>query len=141
MPTILMSLIWVSLFGAIFGCLHDDFLPGNVDAVLAGELIEDAIATNHYEIVVILDLEGSHIRVCNHDARVALVLGQLGLNVSDSLGDRESAREDTMGSVDHLLSSLAEAWVGLDDLRVLVDASTVLDDPLHLALLRGLVVG
>ena len=68
----LLEVLWLE------GCL-----PHRVHHLLVVHLLEDTIAPNHNEIVIILDFECSDLRDSDHHGRVAAVPFILGFDVSN----------------------------------------------------------
>lgn len=69
-------------------------VPDGVDAVSVVEALENAIAADHDEVEVVLDLEALDVGVADNHVRVAAEPRPLGLNVPEGLRDREAAWED-----------------------------------------------
>jgi hypothetical protein len=78
-------------------------LPGTAHYFLSGESVEDAVAANQDEVVVVvLQSEVSHVRHSHHHLWVPTKLLQLGMSVSESPRD-----------LNHLLkNSLTESLPG-----------------------------
>ena len=140
MTTILMRLFKVNLLDLVFICFHQDLLPPDVDAIFAGQLVEDAVATNYDEVVVVFYFEGCDVWVCHHDVWVAFVLLDLGFDVTDCLGYGEPSWEHSVRAIDYLLASFTQTWIRLYNLRVLIYSATIFNNSFHLQLIRGLVV-
>lgn len=64
-------------------------VPGALHALLRSELVENAVAAEYYEIVVLRDLELLNVGVSNDDVRIAASELQLRLWVSKSPADLE----------------------------------------------------
>ena len=140
MTTILMCLFKVDLLDLVFICFHQDLLPPDVDAIFTGQLVEDAVATNHDEVVVVFYFEGCDVWVCHHDVWVAFILFDLGFDITNCLGHGEPSWEHSMWAIHYLLASFTQTWICLYNLRVLIYSTTIFNNSFHLQLIRGLVV-
>jgi len=71
--------------------LLGDAVPHGVDDVAIVEPLEDAVAANHEEVEVVLDLERLYLGVAHNHVGVSAVPRLLGLDVSESAGHRKTA--------------------------------------------------
>ena len=62
------------------------------------EFVEDTIASQHDEIIIVLNLETLDIRRSNYNFRIALILGSFGLNITKGSRHGESSREHSVGT-------------------------------------------
>ena len=74
-------------------------IPDFIYAVSIIESFKDSIATNHYEVEVVLDFESGDIRFANDHIGVATVLWALRFYVSEGLGYAQSARKYSQWSL------------------------------------------
>lgn len=77
-----------------------DTLPDCVDAVAVGQALENAVATDHDEVEVVLNAEALDIGLANDYVRVASVTRPLGLDIAECFRNRESPREDSERTLD-----------------------------------------
>ena len=68
-----------------------DALPDALDAVLVAQLVENAIACQHDEVVVLRDLELLDLGRRNHHVRIASKFLDFGLDVAEGPRDGEAA--------------------------------------------------
>lgn len=135
-----MRLLELDFLDVRLGCLHQYLLPSNVNRIFARQLVEHAVAANDYEVVVVLDFKCGHVGIGNDHVRVALVLLDLGFDIADGTRDGKPTRENSVRTIHHLLALLVCCVVVLDDLRVLVDSTSMIYNSLHLDLVRRLVI-
>ena len=104
MPAVLVGMVENHLLYLFLVRLHDDLLPGDVNRILRGELVKDAVAADDDEVMIVFDLKGCHVWISDDYFGVSLVLLQLSFDVTNCSGNRESAREHAMWSIDELLA-------------------------------------
>lgn len=116
-------------------------LPDEVDAISILEFVEDAVAADDNEVVfVAVDSKCRHIRVCDYNPCVSIQFSQLGLDVTEGAAHREPTWEDSVGTQDDLALQTSLGLLHVDDRCVLVNATLVIQDPVHLNFICGLVV-
>ena len=64
--------------GEIFLCRF----PPSLDALSVGQLVENAVTSQHDEIVVVLNFKAFDVWSGDHHFRIALILGSLRLDVA-----------------------------------------------------------
>ena len=79
-------------------------LPSSLDHLSIFQLVEDAITAEDYEVIILLHFEAFYVWRCDHDLRVAAVLGALGLDITKRSADREATREDAMRTEQDLIA-------------------------------------
>lgn len=83
MTTVLVSVIRIHFLYLFFVGFHYHFLPGDVDAVLARELVKHTVTSYDDEIVVVFNLKCCNVWVCHYYLWITLILLKFGLNISD----------------------------------------------------------
>ena len=74
-------------------------LPGDVSSVFAVHLVEYAIAADHNEVMLIfLHFELNNVRVGYYNIGIATVLGLFSFDVSEGTRNRQTTRENPVGS-------------------------------------------
>ena len=71
-----------------------DSVPDGIDAVTISEPLEDAVATDHDEVEVVLYFEALDVGLAHYNVRIAAVAWPLRLDVAERLRHREAPRED-----------------------------------------------
>ena len=102
-PLALVGSCWVARSQVIRGLRGDllvDAAPDCVDALLVVQALEYAVAADHEEIKVVLELETSDFRITNDNVLIAAVLLPLGLDVAEGARHRETTREHSQRSLD-----------------------------------------
>jgi hypothetical protein len=94
--------------------LFGDRIPDLIDAVSIVQPLEDAVASDHNEVEVVLNLERLDVGVAHDNVGIAAVLRSFGLDVSKRLADTESSRKNSKRSLNiHILifsSSSSGLW-------------------------------
>ena len=80
--------------GGLRGDLLVNAAPDGVNDVLVVEALEDAIAADHEEVVVVFEFETFDLGVAHDNVLISPVLLLLRLDVAKSSRDREPPRED-----------------------------------------------
>ena len=102
-PLALVGSCWVARSQVIRGLRGDllvDAAPDCVDALLVVQALEYAVAADHEEIKVVLELETSDFGIANDNVLIATVLLPLGLDVAEGARHRETTREHSQRSLD-----------------------------------------
>lgn len=78
--------------------------PGSLDALSVGQLVENAVAAQNDEVVVVLNLETFDVWCGDDHFWVALILSSLCFDVAKCAGDGEPTREDAMRAEHDLIT-------------------------------------
>ena len=120
--------------------------PGRIQAVDRGQTVEDAVAAEDNEVVLLfVDGELGDFGLCDDHALLAAQALVLGLDIAKGSGDAEATREHSIGAVEHLarltghLAELVRYWDCLVGLS-LVYLTTVVLDSVEFVLFVGTVV-
>lgn len=90
--------------------LHEARLPDQMDAVAVLKLVEDSIAANHNEVLLVaLNAKGSNIWVGHDNPGVAVKSVKFCLDITKSAADRKSSRENSMRPQNDL--ALDTSWL------------------------------
>ncbi len=119
-----------------------DCVPAGVKHLLIAQPVENSIAAKHYEVMeVVSNRKLRYFRLSNNHTFFTPILGVLGLDVTKSARHREPSRNHSMRPQNEVLLWLVFSWQShiLDRLS-LVNAASILDDPLHFILFVGSMV-
>ena len=126
---------WVARSQVIRGLRGDllvDAAPDCVDALLVVQALEYAVAADHEEIKVVLELETSDFGIANDNVLIATVPLPLGLDVAEGARHREATREGSQWPLDVEVflagcgGSLGEGLCAVDLAACGLDASALL---------------
>lgn len=118
-------------------------LPGRLDNLRICEFVEDTIAPEYDEIIIVLDLEALDIWCSNDNFWIALVLRPFRLNIAKRSTHTQSPRKHSVWPQQYLLSHHSRFGIFIldsGDGLGLVDAPTCCDDAMVLFFVVGLVV-
>ena len=123
--TSLFSLCWFDWVNCV---------PAGVKHLLIAQPVENSIATEHNEIMeVVSNWKLRYFRLSNDDSFFTPILGVLSLDVTESARHREPSWNHSMRPQNEVLLWLIFSWHSHILYRLsLIDASSILDDPLHL---------
>ena len=85
--------------------------PTSLNNLRIVQLVVNAVAPKHYEVIIVLDFEAFDVWRSNYYFWVSEILGALRLDITESARHGESAWEDSMGSKEYLLAH--DAWLGI----------------------------
>ena len=112
-------------------------LPYFIARVLGAESVKDAIASEYNKVMVVfLEVNVENFGIDNDHVRITTVPLELRLAVAKGARHRETARDDSHGTL-----SDRSTWAAKHDVVVLVHLTTGLYYTLLLCVLRRLVVG